>query len=92
MEKKHLEKCFIECGYPKDFVQKRLDPIRAGKPPEDWRKPTVTLPFVGQLSNKLAGLLRNFNVKVLFRKHTTLGQLLSKNSPTYGKLQQKDVV
>ena len=91
-EKEHLEKCFIDCGYPKTFIKKRIDPIRANRPPEDKKMPTVTLPYVGSLSNRLAGLLRNFNVKVFFRKYRTIGQLLSKNSPTYNKLQQKDVV
>lgn len=92
-ENSKLLTTFEKCSYPKLKTKSILENIIGqSKQPEDIKKPLIKLPFVPQLSAKIGSFLHRFNVRVMYGKPTTIGNLLFKNSPPCPHADQRDVV
>ena len=67
----------MENGYPLGFIHRHSCPPRPRPPADDVRSRTsVTLPYIGGLSEAIRWILRPLEIQVVFRPLTTLRQLL----------------
>ena len=77
-EKSLLKSTFLKCGYPKQLIEMKLDPIRPSRKPKERPKLSVTLPFYPSLTSKISSFLSRFDVKSFTQKGVTLGHSLYK--------------
>ena len=76
-EEKEVATALKENGYPSGFIHRHSCPLRPRPPADDMRPRTsVTLPYIGGLSEAIRRILRPLEIQVVFRPLTTLHQLL----------------
>ena len=78
-ETRHLRQALTANGYPKGVIQ-RHSTVRSTRPVDrdDTQGPVITLPYVRGVSEAVGRILTPVGVRVSFRPHTTLRQLLSR--------------
>ena len=73
-------KAFMGNGYPRSFIRS----ASAAKPPKEHDgkreedRPTVHLPYVAGISERIRRVCKDFNIRVVFRSGLTLCSLLSR--------------
>ena len=77
-ETRHLRQALTANGYPKGVIQRHLT-VQSARPVDrdDTQGPVITLPYVRGVSEAVRRILTPVGVRVSFRPHTTLRQLLS---------------
>ena len=73
-EEKRIVDALKENGYPLNFIQ-RHSGNRTSRPVEDDQRPprtSLTLPYIGGLSETIRTILGPLDIKVAFRPHSTL--------------------
>jgi len=79
-------------GYPEAMIRtSQIRPVPRAEPSPEWRAFTV-LPYVRGVSESLRRILTSLRVRVCFRPHRTLRQLLSKPKDPVPELQRSGVV
>ena len=76
-EKKEVTTALKENGYPTGFIHRHSCPPRPRPPADDARPRTsVTLPYIGGLTEAIRWILRPLEIQVVFCPLITLRQLL----------------
>ena len=92
-EKKEVTTALKENGYPSGFIHRHFCPPRPRPPADDVRPRTsVTLPYIGGLSEAIRWILRPLEIQVVFHPLTTLCQLLVQPKDLVPMEEQKGVV
>ena len=92
-ELEHLKRVFQANGYPRKLIQSTLnqpphvprahDPVQTMDSEPQTKPKTLCLPYVRHLSEEIQRLCRDLDIRVVFRPHNTLRQLLTKvKTPT----------
>ena len=94
-EEDHLMKAFMGNGYPRSFIRSASVP----RPPrehdgetEEERPPTVHLPYVAGVSERIRRVCRDFNIRAVFKSGPTLRSLLTKVKDPLPREKQANVV
>ena len=94
-EENHLMKAFRGNGYPRSFIRS----ASASKPPrehdgerEEERPPTVHLPYVASVSERIRRVCKDFNIRALFRSRPMVHSLLAKVKDPLPMEKQANVV
>ena len=89
-EEDHLMKAFVGNGYPWSLIRS----ASATKPPrerdgerEEERTPTVHLPYVAGVSERIRRVCRDFNIRTVFKSRPTLCSLLTKVKDLHAQCQ-----
>ena len=88
-------KAFMGNGYPRSFIRSASVP----RPPrerdgetEEERPPTVHLPYVAGVSERIRRVCRDFNIRAVFKSGPTLRSLLAKVKDPLPREKQANVV
>ena len=92
-EEKEVATALKENGYPSGFIHRPSCPPRPRPPADDMRPRTsVTLPYIGGLSEAIRRILRPLEIQMVFRPLTTLRQLLVHPKDSIPMEERKGVV
>jgi hypothetical protein len=91
-EKRYLYKQFISNGYPRKFINSCIRSRRNIRNEESSSTPWVTLPYISNVSEATARILRNLNIKVAHKPKNNLGPILSKVKDPIENLEKTGVV
>ena len=71
-------KAFMWNGYPRSFIRSAASPREHNGEREEERPPTVHLPYVAGVSERIRRVCRDFDIRVVFKSGSTLRSLLTK--------------
>ena len=78
-EEDHLMKAFLGNSYPCSFIRSASAAREEGEVEE--RPPTVHLPYVAGVSERIRRVCRDFDIRAVFRSKPTLRSLLTRQRP-----------
>ena len=94
-EKEHFMKAFIGNGYPHSFIcsaSAARAPREDSGEREEERPPTVHLPYVAGVSERIRRVCKDFNIRAVFKSGPTLRSLLTKVADPLPTEKQANVV
>ena len=74
-------KAFMGSGFPRSFICSASAaklPVEHDREREEERPPTVHLPYVAGVSERIRRVCRDFNIRAVFKSRPTIRSLLTK--------------
>ncbi|KER32502.1 hypothetical protein T265_01382 [Opisthorchis viverrini] len=91
-EEKRLYRIFQRNGYPRNFIWRSLRKCNSTNATTRNTSKTITLPYIKNISEMTARILRQHAIKVAHRPTDTLRRVLSKPKGTFNAIEKTNVI